>query len=414
MRITTSAVVTALIIGLCVAPSAVPAPARRLAVYASVGADLTTYLADVAGGALAKQATVRLPESVQEAWPHPSGRYLYVAWSSGGPGEGGHHHGVSAFRIDPSTGILRPHGEPIALAARTVHLTGDIPGTHLIVASSEPSGVTVHGIAADGTLGAQVPQSPGLDVGIYAHQVRIDPTNRMVVLMTRGNEPTPTKAEDLGALKVFGYADGTLTNRASIAPGGGHSFRVRHLDFHPSQPWAFVTLEAQNRLQVYRVLDGPTLGPEPLFSKETRLDPTPRAGQQVSSVHVHPNGRFVYVANRASGTTEFQGQRVFAGGENSIAVFTVDQKTGEPTLVQHADAHGFSPRTFAIDPSGRLLVVDNSSPMLVREKDAVRSVLQSLSVFRIGGDGRLTFVRKYDQEAKGTDRFFWTGMVPLP
>ncbi|MES1255392.1 MAG: beta-propeller fold lactonase family protein, partial [Acidobacteriota bacterium] len=129
---------------------------------------------------------------------------------------------------------------------------------------------------------------------------------------------------------------------------------------------------------------------------------------------VQPNGRFVYVANRANGTTEFQGQRVFAGGENSIAVFAVDQQTGEPTLIQHADAHGFSPRTFAIDPSGRLLIVNNSSPLLVREKDAVRSVLQSLSVFRVGGDGRLTFLRKYDQEAKGTDRFFWAGMVPLP
>jgi 6-phosphogluconolactonase len=76
---------------------------------------------------------------------------------------------------------------------------------------------------------------------------------------------------------------------------------------------------------------------------------------------MHPNGRFVYVANRASGTVEFEGQQVFAGGENTIAVFSINQNTGEPTLIQSADTRGFQPRTFAVDATGTILVAANQS-----------------------------------------------------
>ena len=37
-----------------------------------------------------------------------------------------------------------------------------------------------------------------------------------------------------------------------------------------------------------------------------------------------------------------------------------------------------------------------------------------LSVFRIGKDGKLGFVRKYDQDTSGGRNLFWTGMVELP
>ena len=71
---------------------------------------------------------------------------------------------------------------------------------------------------------------------------------------------------------------------------------------------------------------------------------------------MRPNGRFLYLANRATAMTDFQGKRVFAGGENSIAVYSINQETGEPALIQNIDTRGVHPRTFAIDPSGRILV----------------------------------------------------------
>ena len=64
---------------------------------------------------------------------------------------------------------------------------------------------------------------------------------------------------------------------------------------------------------------------------------------------VHPNGRFVYGANRAEATTEFQGKQVFKGGENSIVVYSINQSTGEPTPIQHIETEKIHPRTFHMD-----------------------------------------------------------------
>src|SRR5690242_1317249 len=172
----------------------------RPVLYASVGPEFSQYDVDVDGATVTKRGSVTLPENVQYAWPHPSRRYLYVAWSNGA---GAGHHGVSAFRIDPATGALSPHGAPVPLPARPIHLSTDIPGTHLLIAYNDPSSVTVHNLAPGGSIGSQIQQPANLDTGIYAHQVRVDPSNRMVILVTRGNGPAGGKAEDPGALKIF-------------------------------------------------------------------------------------------------------------------------------------------------------------------------------------------------------------------
>ncbi len=376
-------------------------------VYAAVGAELTQYDVDVASATLTRRGSVTLPDSVQYAWPHPSRRYLYVAWSNG---SGADHHGVTAFRIDPASGALHPNGNPVPLAARPIHVSTDIDGTHLLVAYNDPSGVTVHQIGADGVIGALV-KSPGrLDTGIYAHQVRVDPSNRTVILVTRGNGPTASKPEDPGALKVFGYQNGILTNRQSVAPGEGFGFQPRHLDFHPSRPWIFVSLERQNKLQVYEKRTDGTLSKEPLFVKDSLEEPHHVGGQAAGTVHVHPNGKFVYQANRASGGT---GEILATGGENSIAVYAINQKTGEPTLIQNTDTRGMTPRTFALDAEGRILVAANQNSFRLLEGDRVFTLPASLAVFRIRDDGKLEFVRKYNVETSGARTLFWMGLVSL-
>ena len=101
----------------------------RVALYSSIGPVLTHYDVDVAGAELIKRATVTLPAAVQYAWPHASRRYLYVASSSSAPGYGtaGTEHHVTAFGIDPASGALTPHGAPIRLPTRPIHMTTDIP-----------------------------------------------------------------------------------------------------------------------------------------------------------------------------------------------------------------------------------------------------------------------------------------------
>ena len=61
-----------------------------------------------------------------------------------------------------------------------------------------------------------------------------------------------------------------------------------------------------------------------------------------SEIEVHPNGKFVYGSNR---------------GHDSIAVYSRDAATGKLTFVQHAPCGGKVPRHFAIDPSGKWMLI---------------------------------------------------------
>jgi len=381
--------------------------------YTGVGPELSLYDVDVADAALQKRATVTLPANVQYAWPHPSKRYLYVVSSSGGPGVAGDKHVANAFRVDPATGALIPHGEPQILPSRPIHTSVDRTGEYLLTAYNAPSNVTVHRIKGDGTLGDQVSQPGKVDCGIYGHQVLATPANQTVLFVARGNNATASTPEDPGALKVFGFRSGALTDIASIAPGTGLGFGPRHLDFHPTQPWVFVSIERQNKLYVYKLAADGTLGRDPAFTKETLADPGKvKPAQGAGPIHVHPNGRFVYVTNRNQGEVDFEGKKIFNGGENNVAVFAIDQQSGEPTLIQTIDGRGIHLRNFGIDPAGRVLVASSIRPMPVRDGGEIKQLTAGLMVYRIGGDGKLEFVRKYDVDtAKGQQ--FWSGMVTL-
>ena len=387
----------------------------RVALYASVGPELTQYDVDVEAAALVRRGAVTLPANGHYAWPHASGRYLYVASSDSAPGAGsaGDKHHVTAFRIDPATGGLSPHGEPIPLPTRPIHMTTDIPSDHLLVAFSNPSALRVYRVNPDATPGDEVRQPEPIDAGIYGHQVRVSPDNRLAILVTRGHDAAAGKPEEPGALKIFQYKAGLLTDEVSVAPNGGYGFGPRHLDFHPSKPWVYVSLERQNKLDMFEITNG-KLSAAPVFRKETLAEPGNIRGRQAAgTVHVHPNGRFVYAANRGSSAVQVDGKSVFAGGENTFAVYEIDMTTGEPVPIQQVDTRGIHCRTFHIDPSGRMLVAAHIMALPVREGGAIRTVPASLAVFRIDDGGKLDFVRKYDVDV-GSRTMFWMGMVPLP
>jgi 6-phosphogluconolactonase len=384
--------------------------------YASVGPALTLYQIDVDGAGLTRQGTIVLPGNVQYVWRHPSAPFLYAATSNGGSsslGIKGDSHFLSALGIDPGSGALTAHGPPAALMARPIHLSLDRTGSYALVAYNNPSGVTVHRIAADGTVGEEVKQVTRPDGGIFAHQIRVTPANDAAILVTRGNDAAGSKPEDPGGLKLFSFKDGQLTNRGSVAPDGGYGFGPRHLDFHPSLPLVYVSRERENKLNVYRVQRDSVLDPQAIFIKDTLAEPGHiRSRQAAGTVHVHPNGRYVYVGNRASDTVDFNGKQVFPGGENSIAVFAIDPSSGEPTLIQNADVHGIHPRTFALDPSGKMLVAATIQAALVRDGDEVKTVPANLATFHVGPDGKLTFAHNYEVDT-GEAMQFWSGMVAL-
>jgi 6-phosphogluconolactonase len=397
----------------------------RSAFYSGVGGQLTQYDVDFDAATLTRRASVTLPGGIQYAWPHPSRRYLYVAASSGGlgiapvPGYPPDQHYLMAFRMAP-LGELSPHGDLVKLRWRPIHASMDHAGEHLLVAYNFPPGFSVFKIKGDGSIGDEVPQPDKPDIGIYFHQIRATPSDKSIVVVARGNNPEGGKPEDPGSLHVYAFKNGMLSNLRKIAPNGGYGFGPRHLDFHPSQPWVYVSIERQNQLIVYRMKPDGDLEPEPLFTKSTLADPAHRFPVQAAGpIHVHPNGGFVYLGNRSGvggtvgpGVENVAGKMVFSGGDSEIAAFAINQQTGEPTAIQHADIRAAHPRTFGLDSGARLLVAGSLAATARREGDKVVDIPAGLSVFRMGADGKLDFARKYDVDV-GPFTQWWTGMVQL-
>jgi 6-phosphogluconolactonase len=385
----------------------------HLGLYAAVGSELTHYAVSVAAGTLTRRGAVTLPANVQYGWPHASGQRLYVGCSDSPTGRGsfvGGNHSLTALAIDPASGALSQLDDPVALPSRPIHLTTDIPSEHILIALTNPSRVQVYRTNPDGSLGDKVRQADEIDVGGYAHQVRVRPDNRTVIVTDRGltaSGDSPPVAS--GCLRIFDYRGGKLARRIVVTPSGDYGFGPRHLDFHPSQPWVYVVLEAQNRLAMF-AFDGTAL--RPICERDTLVGSgESRTRQAASTVHVHPKGGTVYVANRASSTTSIRSDGVTVGGENTIAVFAIDSLNGEPVRIQSIDAGGIHCRTFHIDPSGRLLVAAHAVGLTASDATGgQRPGSGCLALFRIGDDGTLSFLRKYDVEV-GARQLFWMGMV---
>ncbi len=72
-----------------------------------------------------------------------------------------------------------------------------------------------------------------------------------------------------------------------------------------------------------------------------------RKGGSTAETVVHPSGKFVYVSNRDP--------------YNSIAIFSIDPVTRKLTAVGHQGTGVKTPRNFAIEPTGRYMLVANQS-----------------------------------------------------
>ena len=214
------------------------------------------------------------------------------------------------------------------------------------------------------------------------------------------------KPEDPGAIKTYRFDNGMLSNLASIAPGNGLGFGPRHLDFHPSEPWALVSIERQNKLYVYKFDATTGLARDPLFIKDT----LPRARFAVAARR-RPDSRPSERQVRLSDQSHFSRfrcriEKSRRGRREHRGWLCLDAKTGEPKRLQNIEGHGIQLRTFGIDPSGRMLAVASIMPL----NDG--TLPAGIMVYRIAVDGILSFVRKYDVDV-GKAQQFWSGMVTL-
>jgi 6-phosphogluconolactonase (cycloisomerase 2 family) len=371
--------------------------------FASIGDRLVRYRLD-AQGTPHRTAELVLPSPVLYAWPHPRLRVLYVACSTRMFTPRDEGHCLAAVAVPDDDSALELAGGPVPLASRTIHMTLDESGSFVFCLFNDPPGLQVHALALNGSIGLKVEQRADLDLGIYPHQVRVMPGSRHVVVAARGNDARPGRPEDPGALRRFALHGGRLEAAQVVAPRGGVGFGPRHLDFHPWLPCLYVSVERQNQLQVYRHADG-VIADEPEQVLDTLAPGKPRHEQFAGAVHMHPDGRFVYVANRDDTHAGRPASR--DSGDNTMAVFRVDPRTGLVTPAGHNELGAWHVRTFSLQPpflvAASLQEVPLAAPGTAREP-------ATLSVFRIGEDGLLAPVAQAPVSTGGTWQF-WSGFV---
>jgi 6-phosphogluconolactonase (cycloisomerase 2 family) len=359
-----------------------------IVVYASEGKSIGTYRLDEATGTLSLLSSVDVVQPVQYGVLDPAASHLYVSLSDGAT-----NHFVEAFAIDPEAGALTQEGNLfVPPTGRVINIDLDRNANHLLMAHNVTQTVDVLNLLPDGSLDSLVAQPGPTPTGNFAHQVRVHPSNRFVFTCARGTDATATVPEQIGQITVWDYDKGLLTSLQVVQPGPG--IGPRHLDFR-GEDGVYVSAERGSRLLTYDFHNG-TLSP--LFDMTTLADPTV-VGQRAGAIHLHPNRRWLYVSNRNTTTTNQViggvSTPVFAGGVNEIALFEINDQTGEPTRVGGFDSHGFEPRTFTIDPTQQFIVVANQKKVNVASDGGVVAVGPNLSVFRIHDDGGLEFLSSF-------------------
>jgi 6-phosphogluconolactonase (cycloisomerase 2 family) len=385
----------------------------KTTVYAALGEELSRYELDAREATLTRLGSLKLPVNLQFAEFHPDKRVLYAVSSNAGSGTlgaAGDKHLLSAFRIDAETGALYPHGESIPLPERPIHVTVDAKGEYALVAFNHSGTVKSYRLSKEGYPGEEVAQKEKSDGGIFTHQVVVTPSNGTVIALARGNEAVGERPSEIGSYSLFAYRNGQLELMRKVMYEEG--IGPRHLAFHPAKPWVYVAIERTSKLFMYHLQANGEISIDPVFRKEALYDMRNehRPRQKGGVVKIHPNGKFAYVTNRADGTIKKEGKTIFAGGENNIAVFSLDENTGEPSLIQHIDSGGIEARTYAVDASGTILLVANQKAMLVEDGSGLKQVDANFALFRIGQDGKLEFIRKYEVNA-GSKSLLWMDML---
>ncbi|KGS09136.1 lactonase, 7-bladed beta-propeller family protein [Burkholderia pseudomallei MSHR4032] len=296
------------------------------------------------------------------------GRHVYaVNELPGDAGPASVRGGVSAFDFDARTGALKFVNRVSAQGNDPCYLSLSPDGRYLVVANysvaSDPGGsFSVFPVEATGALGAAVLNVhhegtgpvKGRQDGAHVHSTVFSPDGKYLFV------------QDLGADKLYSYRytpDGSrgligpTESRYTLAKAGSGP---RHLVFGANGRFAYVTNELNASVDVYRYDDGR------LAHVETVPMTAPGFAGKVGggALHLSPDGRFLYATNR--------------GDANDIVIYAVNAADGKLTLVGRQSSLGKTPREFAIDPSGKWLIVGNqdSDSMFVFRRDIASGRLE--------------------------------------
>lgn len=278
---------------------------------------------------------------------HPDKHFLYAQLRS-------EPYPVSTFGIHHTTGRLS-HLALAPLVDQMAYLNTDRTGRFLLAASYVGAKLAIYPINATGVVEPQATQI--LSTKPKAHCVVIDPANRYVYVPVLGGDIVMELKFDPTTGTVSPNGPGQIATR----PGAG----PRHLTFHPSGKYAYLITETTATIGAYAIEPDGTL-------KELQFVSTDEYKEQpaASDIHVTPNGKFLYGAERKT---------------SMLIGYSIDPNTGTLSLIGRFPTQK-TPRGFAIEPRGKFLlsVGMDSDAMTVYAIDPANGNLNPIGHYPMG------------------------------
>src|ERR1043165_8894577 len=293
-----------------------------------------------ADGSLQPGARVEAAKVVMPMAVSPDKRFLIAAVRS-------KPYEAYTYAIDKKTGALKLVGKG-PLAESYPYITIDGTGRFLLGASYGANQVGVNPIGKDGKVGDPIQVIP---TARNAHAIRTDNTNRYVFVPHLGTDQIFQFVFDKKSGKLSANTPATVQLKQGTGP--------RHLIVSKDNKFVYLlneltatvtTLALDAKTGTLKEGDSASALPA-----DTKLGPgqprapiapgvTPRDVANdiwASDVHLTPDGKFLYAAERTS---------------SSLGAFKVDAATGKLTYTASTPTEK-QPRGFAIDPSGKFMVV---------------------------------------------------------
>ncbi|SCY80182.1 lactonase family protein [Flavobacterium caeni] len=314
-------------------------------------AGIYAYEFDAETGAFLFKSSSKNVQNPSYLTVSPDGKTIYSV------NENGANSQVSSFDWNAATGKIDFRNAKPAMGADPCHIIND--EKNVIAANYSGGNIAVFGKQSGGSLtdAKQVIQHEGHSVNAqrqespHVHMVHFSPDKKFVL------------ANDLGTDRLYVYdyaADANsplrLKDTVPTKTGGG----PRHLAFSPNGLHVYLLHELDGALTVFNYKNG-TLR----RIQETSVVPAGFSGStSAADLHLSADGKFLYATNR--------------GDANTISVFSVDAR-GKLAHQQTLPSGGKGPRNFAIDPTGKYVLVAHqySNDIIVFERDQATGLLKN-------------------------------------
>lgn len=300
---------------------------------------LYVYELDTIKGSLKKVTSAKI-HNPSYLTLSPDGNFIYACTDTKTPNTGS----VSSFVFNPVKKTLTFLNSQSSSGENPVYCDTHPLGKWLINGNYTESGISLYPLGDDGFIEPMAQHfdyfegsiNPNRQKNSHIHSTVFSPDGQYLF------------ASDLGSDKIRCFEFDTLrkqplieTNIIKTTPGSG----PRHFTFHPNGKHAYCIGELSGTVTVYEYSSGNLKTTQEIATHNDSLT----EGFESSDIHITPNGKFLYATNR--------------GSENNIAIFSV-QENGTLKIIGYQSTLGKHPRTFAIDPSGKFIIVTNVNSSL--------------------------------------------------